>query len=462
MFQQMKYFAKTVFSNRDLMDDLKIKPILVLGCGVAGLAASRKIASAGASFFTLEREDGPGGLVRTDKVGDYQFDRAGHFIHTYSKEFSDVIKQCGLEFNSFDRISAVIMGDRIVPYPLQFNLWACKNSFASKVAVELESLGSDQSCENELLENLRGTWGESLTSEFFQPYLEKMWGDSLSNIPANWGSRFVPKKDMAKVRQGMVSQQGLVSGYGYNAKFVYPASGRVSDFSEILAVGLNDSLIFDSEVVKVDSASKMVTLADGTSFEYSRLISTIPLNNLLDLLGRKNSSGYLAYSNLLNVRVGFKGELNCNHHWLYLPDQSVTAFRVGFPTNFSKHTCPDGSHSLSLEYGLGARCKPTVSAEEVAREALDYLSELGVLRCDEIELVDSHLIQPAYVAHRMSVTPYLQSLNDELEAEQIFLAGRYGAWDYTSLEDAYLSGTAAAEKALSNLGQVPVTKVNTA
>jgi protoporphyrinogen oxidase len=364
-----------------------------------------------------------------------------------------VLESSGVQFSRFERKSSVVLDGVIVPYPLQFNLWACEAADSAAIRDELEGLVGDTEVGDSLETDLLNTWGGTLTQKFFRPYLEKMWGRSLTGSPPSWGSRFVPAKDMEQVYKGF---EGPVTGYGYNSSFLYPSSGRIGDLPEAIAADINESLVFDAEIVAIDPIGKVVRLSNGQSFGYSKLISTIPLNSLLKMMGRRSPSSYLSYSNLLNVRVGFHGQLFCDEHWLYLPDSSVTAFRVGFPSNFSKSVCPKGSYSLSLEVGLGEGSTAPMPTEEIAQEALNYLADKGLLQWDSIDLVDSHLISPAYVAHRMSVTPCLQELANQLELENIYLAGRYGAWDYISLEDAYLSGMDTAASVLQDdeLGSV--------
>ena len=346
-----------------------------------------------------------------------------------------------------------MIGDRIVPYPLQFNLWACTPTFSGHVERELASLNScgESAPSSSLPGQLLATWGKTLTEGFFQPYLEKMWRRPLNDIPADWGSRFVPPRNMQLVNQG---RKNSPADQGYNATFVYPACGRVGEFTESLALDIRHSIRFASEVSSVDAVNKVVTLTNGEALEYSSLISTIPLNMLLEFLGRDSTSKYFAYSNLLNVRVGCSGKLYRKEHWLYLPDRSTSAFRVGFPANVSDRVCPEGSFSLSLEVGLGENTQPAIPVDTIAHRSVDYLSLLGVLSCDKVEVIDSYLIRPAYVAHRMAVTPHLQKTSVALEAQDIHLAGRYGAWDYMSLEDAYISGAAAAGEMLQKTGQI--------
>ena len=54
-------------------------------------------------------------------------------------------------------------------------------------------------------------------------------------------------------------------------------------------------------------------------------------------------------------------------------------------------------------------------------------------------------IEFAYVIFSDDRESSRQALIDYMEANSIFPAGRYGRWEYHSMEDSILSGTAAAE-----------------
>ena len=48
---------------------------LVVGAGIAGLAAARELESRGADVLLVEAEDQPGGVMRTDEVAGYRIER---------------------------------------------------------------------------------------------------------------------------------------------------------------------------------------------------------------------------------------------------------------------------------------------------------------------------------------------------------------------------------------------------
>jgi protoporphyrinogen oxidase len=413
------------------------RPIVIIGAGMAGLGAADRLRRAQMRYLLIEQQDGPGGLVRTDRVDNYFFDRAGHFIHTRTPHFAHLIKRCGIRFRTFERRSAILIGGAIVPYPLQYNLWAAPPQIAEAVRRELDDLPMTIDLGLAFDEILKRLWGPTLTKHFFLPYYEKMWRVPLSELPSDWEADFVPRRDPSLIEQGL---EKPITGYGYNSAFLYPASGRIGEFAESIAQPHARRLRLKTAVVAVDLAGETVRLSDGQQVPFSALISTVPLPTLLMMLGHPAEGSLFRHSNMINLRVGFRGAMLRPEHWYYVPDPAIPFFRVGFPSNVADGTSPPGCCSVSLEYGIGSQRRLTAGGHELAVEALEYLASHQTLKWYSIEVVDAYLIAPAYVAHRMSTTPRLQNLARNLERHGIYVAGRYGSWDYLSLEQAYLNG----------------------
>jgi protoporphyrinogen oxidase len=428
----------------DLYTKSQFRSVLVLGAGFAGLGAARMLQERGLGALTIERESEAGGLACTDRVGDFLFDRAGHFVHCRTRAFSEVIRDSGIVFDEIERRSAVMLGDCVVPYPLQFNLWAASDELRQAVADELDQLPDSVNVQTSFDRLAREAWGNTLTSVFFEPYLEKVWSCASPQLPAEWASRFIPQRDLEMIRRGMRKE---TCGYGYNAKFLYPASGRLGDLAEALAAPLNGSLQLDVEVTSIDLGAHRVHCADGATIEYAVLVNSLPLDRFLTLCGTESPAELFRQAGLRNLRVGFRGRVLRTEHWCYVPDPSVDFFRVGFPCNVNSRTCPPGSSSISLEIGANHDSEVR-DVTKLAIQALDYLAARGFLEYEAVECIDMQLIAPAYVANRMETDARLQSIAAQLREKDVILAGRFGTWEYLSLEDAYLSGADAAAAAI--------------
>ena len=212
-----------------------------------------------------------------------------------------------------------------------------------------------------------------------------------------------------------------------------------------MAQSFRDRIICGACPVRIDAAHRCCWLADGRRFRYESLISTAPLPRLLDLLADRASPPELFRSSAVaNIRIGVRGRLRVACHWLYLPDDGVPIYRVGFPSNVNPRTAPPGHFGLSLEYGLTAAGDRRLAANEVAEASVARLSRAGWIDVDEVLFLEEKLISPAYVVCRSEGRPAFTAVRQRLRSAGIHLAGRFGRWDYYSMEDAFQSGLEAA------------------
>jgi len=81
--------------------------VVVIGAGLAGLAAARRLRSGGADVLVLEASDGIGGRVRTDRVDGFLLDRGFQILLTaYSElERQDILS--GLDLHAFQAGSRI-------------------------------------------------------------------------------------------------------------------------------------------------------------------------------------------------------------------------------------------------------------------------------------------------------------------------------------------------------------------
>src|SRR5512137_2820292 len=93
--------------------------VLVLGGGLAGLAAAHALASAGREVLVLEGGDVVGGLSRTEVFGDFRFDLGGHRFFTHDPEVAALVQGLlGDELIDVPRSSKILLRGRYVDYPL--------------------------------------------------------------------------------------------------------------------------------------------------------------------------------------------------------------------------------------------------------------------------------------------------------------------------------------------------------
>ncbi|GAC1554159.1 MAG: hypothetical protein NVS2B9_18770 [Myxococcales bacterium] len=111
---------------------------------------------------------------------------------------------------------------------------------------------------------------------------------------------------------------------------------------------------------------------------------------------------------------------------------------------------PEGCRSFALEYAH----RDPVDAHALIAASLDALAGLGLIDKARVRLARARTIPVAYVLFDQEHAAARTTVLEHLERHGVRVAGRYGRWEYSSMEDALLSGRAAA-RALRPAGGGP-------
>jgi protoporphyrinogen oxidase len=176
---------------------------------------------------------------------------------------------------------------------------------------------------------------------------------------------------------------------------------------------------------------------------YETLVSTIPLPELIRLLrpprpALLDLSVGLRHVSVACVNLGFAPGPPVTRHWVYFPEPRFDFFRAGCYSALAD--APGRSFFVEFARPAGA---PLPAG--LRQRALDGLRACGLVPGDtEPVAADVIDLAYAYVVHdraRSSIVPRLRAW---LREHGIRTAGRYGDWQYGSMESALLAGRSAA------------------
>jgi len=426
--------------------------VAVLGAGLTGLSASLELSRRGARHRLFEREKVAGGHAVTIEEQGFRFDRTGHLLHLRDPRMQALAEDLlrPHQYRRLQRRSAVFSHGVYTRYPFQANTFGLPPEVAFEcVSGFVEAhFARDKPEPKNFEEYCLLHFGRGISRHFMLPYNARLWGAQPSEITSEWCQRFVPLPRLEDVLRGAMGAQP--PELGYNTSFLYPELG-MSVFSDALAARTPVEL--ERAPRGIDLAQRRLDFEDE-SVTFEVLVSTIPLPILLRLLeplpdavaqaARKLRATHLHYFDL-----GLSVPNPNPYHWIYVPEDKYPFYRVGCYTHFSEKLAPPGKSSLYVE--LADRRAP--NADRALAEVVVGLRELGLLKSEQdIELCRLRTIEHAYVIYDHEYRAALDVIEPFLAAQRVVSTGRYGGWNYSSMEDALLMGQAAAERALSLLG----------
>jgi protoporphyrinogen oxidase len=103
---------------------------------------------------------------------------------------------------------------------------------------------------------------------------------------------------------------------------------------------------------------------------------------------------------------------------------------------------PRGFRSFAVEFAH----RGDADRAALIEQALDGLERCGLADRKQVVLSRARTIPVAYVLFDHQHAAARETVSGFLAAHGVLLAGRYGRWEYSSMEDALLSGREAARK----------------
>lgn len=417
-------------------------PVVVLGAGLTGLSAARELGRAGIGVRVLERASRVGGHAVTDEDRGFRFDRTGHLLHLRDPEVrADVLGWLGDDTLTVARRSFVYSHGVYTRYPFQANTFGLPPSVAYECVMGfLAARERPHPPARDFRDHCLQVFGAGISEHFMLPYNEKLWGVPATDITAAWCQRFVPVPRVEDVIAGAVGLNDRE--LGYNASFVYPRRG-IGALPEAIAREVS-GVELGREVTAIDWRARRA-IVGGESVPYERLVSTLPL----DVLGRAlvdppesvaAAASKLRCTSLSYLDVALARPIERDLHWVYVPERALPFYRVGCYAHFSPDVVPAGKSSLYVE--LAERGPVDDAAID---RALAGLVDMGMIASTgDVEFVRARSLSHAYVIFDHAYYGALDVIEPFLREHGITSTGRYGGWNYSSMEDALLFGRSAA------------------
>ena len=476
---------------------------LIVGAGPTGLSAAYHY---GSNAVLLEKNQRVGGWCRSVQDQGFTFDYAGHIMFSndpYVLKLYD--KLLGDNIHWQNREAWVYSKNVFTRYPFQGALYGLPPAVIKECivgaiearygsAAPASDTRSAANCDRKTPEDccadgavdLAGAtasatasaapakpanfeefiykvWGAGIAKHFAIPYNKKLWTVPLTEMETSWLGGRVPLPDLGEIIEGALEPVG--KPMGPNARFGYPLKGGFEALVAGFLPHIAGKIETNAQVARISPSEHTVALIDGRRFVYDHLISTMPLPELVKMIGdeapdevRAAARG-LRHLSVRCVNLGIGRPDVTDKHWIYYPEQTIF-HRIFVQGNASPHCNPPGGFGLTCEISYSPTKPLPVDGDALIARCVADLIEVGLLTAEDKILTANLVDMPyAYVVYDHARAHNVATVKAWLAQHDIVLSGRYSEWEYYNSDHAFVAGKKAAETVhalqLAKVGRTP-------
>jgi protoporphyrinogen oxidase len=433
--------------------------ILILGGGLAGLAAGSAF---GARAAVLERDTRPGGLVRTEKFGEFWFDHVVHLLYFPDDETQRrVLELAGTFVEPCPPRALIDFVEYTTPFPFQTNLHAvppgrrfeCLRDFTA-AALRRDT---DSSVPADYRDQLERAFGRAMCDEFFFPYNEKMWRRPLESLATSGFHWNLAQPGIDEVLRGAL---GPAMKEAYNGRGWYPRPPLAHPVRgmEVLSRELAShvpGLHLAHWVESIDPERREAVVRDDRATRVwrwsDRCLSSLPLPVLMRMCAGAprdlcEATARLPHNRVRSVALSIEGPRPSERgHWRYYPSRDLSFTRLIHMCEFDAAMAPPWGWSILTEVTESAE-RPRVRTDDLIRAVCRDVEAARALPSD-CRVIDAHVIDvdPAYVVFTPDSQDVVAAATAFLREAGVEPIGRYGRWEYSSMAQVLRDSFAVAD-----------------
>ncbi len=427
----------------------KKSQIVILGAGMAGMAAAHALKRQGIQFTLLEKDSTPGGLAKGFEKHGCLFDIGPHYFFSTLAQKTNFLDHC----LKGPHKEEIYVNRRFYGFP--FGLIK-KPTIITSVAGAYLKRQKKQNFQN-LEELLHVCYGKGFSKTILCPLFEKWTQTSAEELSAEYGERLLPPTIGYLIYSIFKKRSDIAIDY-YEGKryFVYPEKGMKEMINHISAP-LKNSIILNSKVtdIKIDS-DMVVSLTVETQTEKINIeqpkavISTIPLPELNNLCKHEKLKKYaeLRYRPIRIVYLFVNKDRVMNRQWAWFPEAQFPFYRISENKTYNAALAPAGKTVLCVEMSCSINSDIwETPLSLIAEKIIKDISKIyNIKRNDIFDFFDLKL-KYAYPLLLASQDAIRKELKGSKILKNLFTIGRNGKHAHLLMEDAWNDG----EKILSKL-----------
>ncbi|MCP3993352.1 MAG: NAD(P)-binding protein [Actinomycetia bacterium] len=427
--------------------------VVVIGAGLAGLGAAERLRSEGRDHLILEKEERPGGHTRSYESLGYTFDEGPHVSFTSDEGFrAQLDDNVGGQFETVKAVVNNLWKGHWITHPAQVNLNGLPEDLVVGCVRDfVQAFHTEPGRPDNYADWLLASFGETFARTFPMEYGHRYHTTEAANMSTDWLGPRLYRPEIEEVLRGAISP--TPADVHYIQEIRYPSLGGFESF--LRPWYTTNQIECGQRVAGIDPEAGTVRMADGTRHQAGSIISSVPLPDLIPLVDRvpadvQEAASLLAATVCVTVNIGVDRDDISEAHWSYFYDRDISFVRTSYPHLLSPGTVPTGCGSVQAEHYYSTKYRPLdVSPQSLIEPTISDLTRIGVLReTENVVFAEARVLPHANVIFDLDRVEVLPIVLDHLRERGIETCGRFGEWGPHWTDQSFLSGEAAAQRAL--------------
>jgi protoporphyrinogen oxidase len=450
------------------------KNVVILGGGVCGLYAARRLTKAGFSVSLVEKMPHFGGLAVSERRGKNFYDIGVHMLHEHDQEiYEDCMAMMGEESVPVELKARIRWAGSFYRYPLQFadmvrgmaplTLGQCvMGLFAAQLRNKIAPWEPDN-CEEALIQ----LYGKPLYRFFFEDFTHRYWGRHPTEISAMFVKRKMPRLTAVDAIKKMLGHLGIKEKGGRSVESAlltetlhYSRTGAEA-MPRLIAKRVKQDgarLFTDSKVALVGSGNGQVSevtvrnsrTGATKTLPADHVISTVPVNALVGAIrpvaprAVRESCAQLRWLPVVIFGLLVKKEKVMDALYTYYRERVF--HRVGEPKNAGLVVEPEGHTVLIVEMTCELGDAKWEGAESMKQQVYADLEKENL--CKAGDVVETHVLrnEHGYPVFALGYEPHHERIVRYLdEFDNLQSVGRQGGFTFPNMHSAMRMGADAAD-----------------
>jgi len=414
------------------------KKIVIIGAGPMGLSVAWHLKKQNfKDFLILEKNPYVGGLSTSfqDNKGFF-WDIGGHVIHDKQQEFTEFCqKMLKKNVARQKRKAFIYFKNRFIPYPFQNNIAFLSKNYRKRCLEDLKNLKKLKSSPKNFHEWIISSFGQQIAKYFMIPQNEKSWAYPLKKLNTSWLSKKVSPSPLTAIRKEFKKNKPGVLNWGSHQYFFYPRKEGIGLLWKKAASLIKNSILLETKAKQINLVEKTIFTQTGKVIKFDTLVSTIPINELINISNSpkkiKTLSLKLKYNSGIVIGLGFPKQPKFKDwHWIYFPDKKYSFFRLCLLSKIGQGTVPNSNYSSFLiEISTRGKCEKRY--ESLINKITNQIGKI-FFDNENILPITTFSISPKYYypIPTLDRDKTLKKINQFLNSNQIYSIGRFGSWKY--------------------------------